>query len=267
MTAGRLPRMLALRPVAAVVSLARDWLERFVAVQGIDRAVAIGAQGYTALFPLLIVYVALLPTDRDFAESIVERFELSGAAAESVHQAFAPSGTVQSSVTALGVVLLIVSALSFSRALQRLYERSFGLPTLGMRNTTWGLLWLAAVCLFLGLRPPLTGGLRATAEVVVSLGFSGALWLMTPYLLLGRRLSAATLFPVAVLTTIGMTGVGVWSVIWMPRTLASLSREFGVIGVGFALLTWCIAVGVVLVIAATGGAMIADRWDHRQRDA
>ena len=101
-------------------------------------------------------------------------------------------------------------------------------------------------------------------ETVVSLAAAGALWLMTPYLLLGRRVRPARLAPVAVLTTIGMTGVGIWSAIWMPHTFATFSREFGVIGVGFALLTWLVAIGFVLVVAATGGAAITDRYERRQ---
>ena len=51
---------------------------------------------------------------------------------------FAPAGEVQSGVTLLGVGLLLISALSFSRGLQRLYELSYRLPALGMRNTPRG---------------------------------------------------------------------------------------------------------------------------------
>jgi len=62
-----------------------------------------------------------------------------------------------------------------------------------------------------------------------------------------------------VLSVIGMTGVGIWSVLWMPHTIASSADQFGVIGIGFALLTWFVAVAGVLVVAATGGAMVSDR--------
>ena len=41
-------------------------------------------------------------------------------------------------MTLLGVGLLLYSALSFSRSLQRLYELAYGLPALGMRNTPRG---------------------------------------------------------------------------------------------------------------------------------
>ena len=54
------PRVLGFRPIRALIDIATDWLTRFVAVQGIDRAMAIGAQAYTALIPLLIVYASLL---------------------------------------------------------------------------------------------------------------------------------------------------------------------------------------------------------------
>ncbi|MEA2177991.1 MAG: hypothetical protein QOG77_1288, partial [Solirubrobacteraceae bacterium] len=160
MTAGRLPRVSSLGPVAAVMSFAREWIARFIAVQGIDRAMAIGAQAYTALFPLVIVYASLLPNDRNFADTLVARFGLTGASAESVQNAFAPAGTVQSSVTGLGLTLLLISALAFTRGLQRLYEGVFGLPSLGMRNTKWALLWLAVVCAFLTVRPLVIGWLE-----------------------------------------------------------------------------------------------------------
>jgi membrane protein len=250
-----------------VISFARDSLARFLSVQGVDRAMALGAQAYTALFPLLIVYGALLPSDRDFADSLIDRLGLTGTSAATVREAFASSGEVQSGLTVLGIVVLLYSALAFTRGLQRLYEGTFRLPTLGMRNTRWALLWLGVVCVFSAVHPLLLGPLRGLADTAVSLTLSGVIWLTTPYLLLGRRVSWERLAPVAVLSTIGMTGAGIWSVIWMPQAIHSSSREFGVIGVGFALLTWLVAIAGVLVAAATGGATIADRMerDHSAR--
>src|ERR1700759_2439304 len=116
---------------------------------------AIGASAYTALFPLLIVYASVLPRDsnRSFAETLIKRMDLSGSTADAVRAAFAPPGAVQSGVTVLSVVLLIISALSFSRALQRLYEGAFGLEKRGMRDTKYDLLWLAVICAEAVVRP------------------------------------------------------------------------------------------------------------------
>ena len=248
-------------PIRALIELITDWLQRFVAVQGVDRAMAIGAQAYTALFPLLIVYVSISPLEsgRSISQLLVAKLRLDDGAADSVRQAFAPVDDVQSSITTLSVALLLFSGLSFTRGLQRLYEGAFSLPTRGMRNTKWGIVWLIVVTLLLSLRPRVLGGLDGRLETIVSLFISGALWLITPYLLLGRRLHWLRLLPVAVLSVIGMTGVGIWSVLWMPHTIASSADQFGVIGIGFALLTWFVAVAGVLVVAATGGAMVSDR--------
>ena len=252
--------------IQSVLQFFRDWFERFVAVQGIDRAMAIAAQSYSAFLPLVIVYSATLPRgeNEDFADVIVNRFELQGATAASVRQAFAPSGAVESSVTVLGVVLLLVSTLSFTRGLQRMYEGSFELPTLGMRNTPRAL----------DVAADHRRRARAAADrdrAVQRLAAHGGhardraplLWLVTPYLLLGRRVRRLRLLPSAMLAAIGMAGIGIWSVIYMPHALASSAAQYGVIGIGFAMLTWFVAVAAVLVVTTTGGATIADRWIKR----
>jgi hypothetical protein len=59
----------------------------------VDRAMAIGAQAYTALIPLLIVYASLLPRadNEDFADTMIKEFELTGTTAASFKRAFAPA--------------------------------------------------------------------------------------------------------------------------------------------------------------------------------
>lgn len=267
MNAGRLSRLLLIWPVDVILAFVRDWIARFVGVQGVDRAVALGAQAYTALIPLLIVTSSVLPrtSNASFADVLIKRLDLTGSSADAVKLAFAPSQAVQSSVTALGVCLLIVSALSFSRALQRLYEGVFGLPTRGMRNTKWGIVWLVVLSVIVIVRPAVLGGLPGSAEVVGSLAMSTALWLVTPYLLLGRRLNLRRLLPTAVLSAVGATGVGVWTAVWLPHTITSSARQFGIIGIGFAMLAWLVAAGGVLVAAASGGAVISDRLAAHSR--
>jgi membrane protein len=249
-----MPRDRPLWPIDAMLSLAREWIRRFVEVQGIDRAMSIGAYAYSALIPLLVVYSSLLPRgqNRSFSDSIIARFDLHGSAAESVKAAFAPSGTVQSSVSALGVF----------------YELAFGLPTLGMRNTKWGLLWLLVITLAAGVRPLILGGLGGTLETIVSLLLADALWLITPHLLLGRRVGWLKLLPASILSTLGMSAVAVWSVIWLPHTISASASQYGLIGIGFALLTYLFVVACVLVVAATGGAMVTDRlWRKKATEA
>jgi membrane protein len=249
------------RLLEGAVGFGRDCFGRFIAVQGIDRAMALSAQAFTALLPLLVVYAAVVPqpSGEDFAARVIKKFGLEGASADSVRQAFAPENAVQSSVTALGVFLLIVSALSFTRGLQRLFEGAYRLPALGMRGTGYGLQWIGLVVVLVTLRPIAIDALHGVANAIATLSSGTLLWLATPYLLMGKRLAWRRLLPGAVLTAIAMSLLGVASLIWIPRTLDSLSSQFGFIGVAFAIVSWLFAAGCVLVGSASIGAVIDER--------
>jgi membrane protein len=257
-TALRTFRERALWPVDFVVDFFREWIRRFFDVQGFDRAMAIGAYGYSALIPAVIVYSAAVTDEASFADTLIKKFELTGSAADSVRAAFGSSSTVESSITWFGVLLLIVAALSFARAMQRLYEGAFGLPPLSMRNTKWALLWLLILFVAASIRPLIDRG------PVTGLLLSAAVWLATPYLLLGRRIHWSRLIGIALLSALGMSGVGIWTVIYMPHAISDASAQYGVFGIGFALLSWLFVSACVLVAAATGGAMITERVEHHR---
>jgi membrane protein len=86
-------------------------------------------------------------------------------------------------------------------------------------------------------------------------------WLVTPYLLLARRIPWRRLIPQAGLTAVGMTVLAGCLLIYIPRALESAAGEFGAIGIAFTLLTMLWAGGFVLVTAAAVGAYIANtKW-------
>ena len=247
----------------ASISLVRSWAGRFIEVQGIDRAMALAAQAFCALIPLVIVVTAMVPRDeeRDFAEGMIDHFDLSGSSAESVRQAFSSTASAEESITLLGIALTIVSALAFSRGLQRLYEGAHRLPSRGLRGSASGIAWLALLAVYTGLRPLASRLFDGdTAQLAVSLLLAGLVWTATPYVLLGRRLAVRVLLPGALFASIGFVVLVLASVLWLPDSIASSADQFGLIGVGFALLSWLVVAGVVLVVAVTGGAVAAERY-------
>jgi membrane protein len=265
-SAGSMRASLASRLVAYPLQFGRDWAVRFVELQGFDRAVALAGQAFTALIPLLIVYTSLVSraTGRDFADELVRVFGLSGSAATDLRHAFAPAGEVQSEVSSFGTLLLVVSALSFARALQRLYQLAWDQPSLGLKAAKWGLIWLMLVIAVVTLRPLIVSGVGDLVRLILSLAIAGVAWLLTPFVLLGRRVAWRRLVPTALLTGFGMTALAACSAVWMPRTIATSAAQFGVIGVAFAMLSWLVGAGVVLVLAAAGGAVIETRWRGRR---
>lgn len=262
----RIPRLHAarmhtsLRPVAWVTNALSAWLERLVSVQAVDRAIAIGAQAFSALFPLLIVYSAIAPYSeaRDFSQRIIRWLDLSGAAAESVRDALAPPPGVTQSITVLGFLLTIASALSLARTLQRLYERCHHLPAAGVRGTPWHLLWVSLIPIYLGLRPVVSGIGGGWWHLAASLGLGTFMWLLSPYVLLARRIDWRRLLPTGILTAVAMTAFGGVSVVYMPHSITSSAQQFGTIGVAFALLGWLVIAGFVLVGGATAGSVISE---------
>jgi membrane protein len=256
------------RLVAPIQGFFLDWLRRIIRIAGVDRALAIGAQAFGALFPLMILYATLVPGQAGgLADALIERFGLEGSAASTVRNLFGAGDEVTSDANAIGAVILVVSALSFTRALQRLYESAWRLESRGYWATGWGLLWLVGFVSYFSTLSALNDAIDVPGwNLAVSLALGAVLWLATPYLLLSRRISWRRLVPSALLTAAAMTAASFAAVIYMPEMIESYAGEFGTIGVAFALLSWLIGLSMVLMVSATGGAVIAEWRDNGPDD-
>ncbi len=249
---------------AGAVVLARASVARFVEIKAVDRAVALAALAFTALIPLGVVVGALSPTadSNGIVTSLSRKFDLDAKSQDLLAGVFAPPENVRNTFSIIGVFLLIVSALSFTRGLQRVYERSWRLPARGVRGTPAGLQWLLGLVLFFGVVAAVRTWLINTVPTSLGLavGFSFALivWLGTPYLLLGRRVPWLSLLPTAILTTTATAILGAASTIWMPRAIADSAAKYGEIGVTIALVSWLVAVGFTIVGCASVGVVVSE---------
>jgi membrane protein len=244
-----------------ILHFAQRCLERFVSMDGFDRSMALAAQAFTALFPLLIVVAAAAEAGDggSLGEQVVDRFGLTGAAADSVQRAFPTAGTITDSITAISAAILVISALSFARALQRLYERAWLLDARGVRDTAWSLLWLLGVSLYALAHILLHGHIGHDEGLLASIAGGAVVWTLTPYVVLARRLAWRLLLLQAVLAAVGMTILRAASAIYMPHALASAAEQFGTIGVAFALVGWLFSAAVVLTVSAASGAVAMER--------
>src|SRR4051795_11608112 len=122
-------------------------VNRFQKVAGFDRAIALASGALTATIPLAIVAssVASRLGGQGTAERIIERYELTGGGAEAVKDIFAPPEGASTSLGILGLFFLLVAVLSFTRGVQRLFEQTWELEPLSVRNTLNGLRWAGAL--------------------------------------------------------------------------------------------------------------------------
>ncbi|MDO8186995.1 YhjD/YihY/BrkB family envelope integrity protein [Conexibacter sp. JD483] len=268
-----LSRPIAGRTVPArAVELIRACVDRVVRIQFVDRSIALGSLAFTALVPLLVIIGAYAPGADGIATTLIDRFELDGATAELVQQVFTPpSGSTEGAISVLGVLLLFGSALSFTRGLQRLYELSWRLQARGWFGTVAGLKWLAMVVLWFGVfgsvRTWLLDHTGPLISLIIALGSGAVLWLFTPYILLAGRVRWRRLLPTALLTSIGMTGLSIGSVVYMPGAIAESADRYGSIGIAIAIVSWLVGIGFVLSACAAVGAVLGGEIDRAPEPA
>lgn len=236
----------------------------FVAQQGLDRAMVISSQAFTALIPLLIMVSAVVPAGSAnvVSDSVIRRFGLSGDSAASVEAVFAHTGT--GSIGVLSVLLLIYSGVSLTRRLQRMYLTAWRLPPVpGLRGPINAMLGLAVLLIEVSLLSLVRTLVRALPfewplAVPLSLGASLLLWTSIPWLLLDRRVAWRRLLPAGFLAGTGSSLYGVATSIYMPHLMESYSERYGLFGVTVALVGWLLCISVI-VVAAT---VIAAEFDR-----
>jgi membrane protein len=237
-------------------------VRQFVALQGLDRAVVLASQAFTALIPLLILVTALAPADRSdvVAAAITRRFALDGDSSAAVEQLFAHTGTGSTGV--LSGFLLLFSGVSLARRLQRMYLQAWQVPAPpgvgGALNAVSGLAVLVLGIGVLYTARSLVGPVLV-APVSVLAGF--LVWTSVPWLLLDRRIAWRRLIPAGALTAAATAIYGVASTIYMPALFASYSARYGLFGVTLALIGWLLCIALI-VVASTAVASVLDRADE-----
>ena len=243
-------------------------LRRFQTLEGFDRAIALASLTFSALIPLGIV-VSGAVSDHSIGDHLVDRFGLEGNGATAVKDLFDTGEDLASGFSVFSFFLLLVTILSFSRALQRLFERTWELPPLSVRNTKNGLIWISGLVVYVVV----TGLVRAnynagvvevlTGAVLAGLTVGFALW--SGVILSNRRVTKRELLPAAVLVaTVGFL-LAIGGDIWVPRLFNSYASRYGAVGAVFALISWLFVLMVGLVAAVAVGREVSDELDAIRR--
>ena len=246
-------------------------VNRFQKVAGFDRSIALASSALTATIPLTILTSAIATQlgGKGTADRIIERYELTGGGAEAVKDIFSPASGTSTSVGIVGFFFLVVALLSFTRAVQRLFEQTWELTPLSVRNTFNGLLWVAGLAAYLGLSGLLHAALgRSRLELAATLldvpvaalflGWSG--WVLS-----AKRIARDALIPFAVVGSVVLAVYSVGAVVYVPHLFSTYSTRYGVIGAVFAMISALFCVMVAVVGSAAAGREIHDELDRIRR--
>lgn len=239
-------------------------INRFQKIVGFDRSMALASSALTALVPLAMLSSAVLSNvvHYDAGEWIISRYGLSGAGAEAVDLLFSPATGTGASVGVFGVVFLTISVLSFARAAQRLFEQTWELRPLSVRNTRNGLWWI----LTLGGYALITGWLSALLAgrgpglviAVCEAPVTGVFLVWSGWILSARRIAWPDLVPFGVTAAVLTAVYSVGAVVYLPRLFNTYASRYGVVGAVFAMISALFTVMLLFVASAALGREVHD---------
>ena len=159
--------------------------------------------------------------------------------------------------------------LSFSRGVQRLFEQTWELDPLSVRNTFNGLLWICGLALYLVLSGALHAVLgRSRLDLSAALldaPLSAVFLVWSGWLLSAKRIARRTLLPFGVLGAVALAVYSVGATVYVPHLFDTYATRYGVIGAVFAMISALFVVMVILVASAAAGREIRDELDRIQR--
>ncbi|MGW7362393.1 hypothetical protein ACWGI8_02960 [Streptomyces sp. NPDC054841] len=249
-------------------------INRFQKIVGFDRSMALASSALTALVPLSILLGAVFE-NYDAAERIIRRYNLTGAGATAVSSLFSPAEGTSVSFGILGVAFLTISVLSFTRAAQRLFEQTWELKPLSVRNTRNGLWWILTLGGYAVVTTLLSALLGADAlglvALVCEIPVTAAFLLWSGWILSAKRISWVDLLPFGVTGAVLTAAYSVGATIYMPRLFNSSAARYGVVGAVFAMISALFALMLALVASAALGREVRDelsriRQGHRPSD-
>ncbi|MGA5167515.1 MULTISPECIES: YhjD/YihY/BrkB family envelope integrity protein [Streptomyces] len=268
--AGRGPRERAAGRFAAGLrsGTAARLLSRLSALNIVEGSVRLAAQAFLTALPLLMTVAAFAPGWMQdlLADSLRAVLGMRGDTLDEMRRVFDATGTPRNTAGAVGVVVTLLSATAFSRALQAVCERCWHVPRAPVRAAIWRwLLWLVVWLAFLMLQAPLRSGFGGgpVTGLVLSLLSATLLWWWSQHLLLGGRIGWRSLLPGALLAGAGTVLLSRAARLLVPTAMERSLDEFGPLGPVFTFLSWLIAVFLVAVSGLAAGEYVASTSWYR----
>jgi membrane protein len=252
------------RSPASLVRLSVKLTREFQRLEPFDRAMTLAAQAFTSIFPLVIATLSFLdrPDAGRLSQQLADTFGLPSSTRSTLADAL-PEGSDQAATFGLlGLLIVLVSATSFSRALTRMYAKAWSVASPGWSQP---LRWIGAVTA-IAASAVLLRALQRAGEGSDA-GMAGALlltflvnclvWTWVPLVLLARKIRWPLLAPGGVLMGIVTVASFFASRIYMPHALEYAAEKFGDLGVAFTYIGWLFAVAFALIVATILGVVLA----------
>ncbi|MER6070272.1 YhjD/YihY/BrkB family envelope integrity protein [Streptomyces sp. NPDC001817] len=235
---------------------------RLSAADFFSHSFQLASLAFLCFFPFLILVTAAF--GQDAAQVMAGWLGLNEQAAQALAGLFKPSpGSV--TLTLMSAVLLIAGAVAVAGTLQGWYQFLFDVPPRWWRDLGAQLAWLTVLVAYgaarAGIGAALGPQLSSLSGFVLALFF----WWGTMRLLLTGAVTWRFLLPAAVATGVAWTGLGWFSSRFFSETIVANNQKYGPVGVVMVILSWLVAVGVVIHLGAVVGHEFAKHRAVRSR--
>jgi membrane protein len=252
------------RSPPALLRFALTVIRQFQRLEPFDRAMTLAAQAFTGIFPVVIVAFSVLPEPESawLGGRVAQALALPERTQSALSATFPQEAEQATTFTVLSLLIVLLSATSFSRALTRMYARAWSVRGPGWRSP-WR--WIAAIVAITACTVTLqavhrAAGGDAAAEVgalLLTFAVNTVLWTWVPSLLLAGQVPWRLLAPGGGLMGAASVPLFLAGRLYLPPALKYADRQFGEFGVAFACIGWLFAVAFVLVVATVVGAVVA----------
>lgn len=232
-----------------------------VDIEPFDRGMTLAAQAFTSIFPLVIVLAAVLPGDRPLADVIADSLQVPPPARAALEEAIPVDAGPRTAFGVIGVLVVLVSATSYARALARMYGRVWAVRPSGWRGAWRWLALLVGVVLVAATLRLLER--MAAAEVygsaaiaLATLVLNAAFWTWVPRLLLARQVSWRAHASGGLLMGLATVVTSRVGAVYLPLALATSAQHYGALGVAFTYISWFFVVSLVLVVTTVIGSTL-----------
>ena len=229
---------------------------RFGTERGANLAAAISMRGFLALFPVLVLAIAVVGfiggDPRAIADNIVNALGLSGAAAKTITDAVRTAQNTKVASSVVGIVGLLWTGTGLATSLTATWNQTWRIPGGGMHGRMFGFVWLLGGLVLLAIMVFLLafvgdGGALPEVGVVLGIGVNTLGFLWTAWVLPTRKIPIRAMLPAAVVGGVSFEVLKIVGTYVIPRIVADSSELYGAIGAVFALLVWFLVIGRLVV--------------------
>lgn len=233
-------------------------------------AAAVSLQLFLSLFPLLLIFVAVLgfitSSNAEITERFLQQLGFPASSIEVVQEGLTGAANSARTSTVLGVLGLIWSALAIPAVISYALDVTWKLPVRGITARLFGVVWgLVSLILLIGtfltarvLRWLDVGPDSTVIAYLVLPVFNALFWLWLFRGLSGTRRPLRTYFPGVLLGTLGLELVKLLLDL-APWIVARTTAIYGTLGVALGIVLVFVMLGRLLVYASALNAVLFEQ--------